>query len=70
MSDPSNIIDFAQIVLVGWTVASYFYDFEAKTKLYLLISCIGISWVRLVFVCSNVIYNIKVFVSALVSVSI
>lgn len=70
MSDPSNIVDLAQIVLVGWTVASFFNDFEAKTNLYLLISCIGISWVRLVFVCSNVIYNIKVFVSALVSVSI
>lgn len=43
--------------------------FSDEEQSCLLLSSIGVSWMRQVFVCSNIVYDVTVFVSILVSVS-
>lgn len=69
IGDISNIIDVIQIGLVFFTFVTLYKDFAQETLLYLLICCIGVSWVRLIFVFSNIIFGVKVFLIALVSIT-
>lgn len=69
IGDPSNMIDTLQIGLVSFTITTFHATFQQDTLLFLLICCIGISWLRLVFIFGNIIYKIKVFNFALVSIT-
>ncbi|GFH52627.1 hypothetical protein CTEN210_09103 [Chaetoceros tenuissimus] len=64
-----DLVDVLQLILLGLTIISMILDFSEDFSLYLLIICIGVSWLRFVFVFSNVIYRVKVFVSALESIT-
>ena len=64
-SDPSNYMDLLQIGLVLHALISFSNNVDPM----MLIVCIGVSWLRLVFISANLIYNVSVFVSALVAVS-
>ncbi|GFH52625.1 hypothetical protein CTEN210_09101 [Chaetoceros tenuissimus] len=64
-----DFVDALQLILLGLTIISMIFDFSEDFSLYLLILCIGVSWLRFVFVFSNVIYRVKVFVSALESIT-
>ncbi|GFH44501.1 hypothetical protein CTEN210_00975 [Chaetoceros tenuissimus] len=66
VSDVSNVIDLTQIYLM---ICTFLRDIVDINLLHLQVFCVGISWLRLIFVCSNVIYKVKVFLSALESIT-
>ena len=68
-NDPSNFIDLMQLVLI-YVVLLTNADGQGNHHEGLVLVSILVSWFRLIFIFGNLLFNVAVFVSALVSVRI
>jgi hypothetical protein len=67
-NDPSNFLDLAQLVLIFVVLLTH-AGAQGKHQESLFLVCILVSWFRLIFMFGNLVFNVAVFASALVSVS-
>ena len=66
-NDPTNPVDLTQIGLIT-AVLVQSYPGKVAIDSGLLVTCIGVSWVQLVFATSNLNYSVAVFLTAFVAV--